>query len=347
MPNPAESLEGKVLDGSWIVGPLIPKTGKDTGGNFSQSYVASALDGRKAFVKALDFTRAFNAGADLTQVLQHVTQSFNYEVDMLNFCGTKGMDRVVRAISSGMIIIDSTPMGQVPYLVFEAAERDVRKHLDIGVNDTEMAWKLRVLHHITTGLRQLHGADVVHQDLKPSNVLIFEGSSTERVSKLADLGRALRSGVYAPHDAYDWAGDPAYQSPESLYGFIDPNWHTRRIGYDLYLLGSLCSFLFQRTTANAALMSFLPLQFHPGNWNGDFTTVLPYLQNAFSQAMCVFTNGLHPKLAADLVPVYRMLCEPDPKRRGSPEQKINKVALDRFVTRFDLMASRASVGRYR
>jgi serine/threonine protein kinase len=339
-------LEGLLLDNKWTVGALISKTIKDTGGNFSQSYVATDAQGNRVFVKALDFSRAFGAGGNITQVLQHVTESFNYEVGMLEFCATKGMDRVVRAISSGTVIIDTTPLGQVPYLVFEAADRDVRKHLDFSSNLTDVEWKLRVLHHISTGLKQLHGSDIVHQDLKPSNVLMFDGLTTKGVSKLADLGRASRSGLYCPFDTLDWAGDPAYASPEAMYGYIDVDWHRRRIGYDIYLLGSLCSFLFLRTTSNAALIAHLPLQFHPGNWNGTFDDVVTYLQDAFASATESFASQLSPQLREDLIPVYKMLCDPDPRRRGFPGQSLNRVALERFITKFDVMARKASIGRY-
>lgn len=345
--NPAERLEGLLLDSKWTVGALIPKATKDTGGNFSQSYVATDAQGRRAFVKALDFSRAFSTGGNITLILQHVTESFNYEVEMLEFCAAKGMDRVVRAISSGTVIIDTTPLGQVPYLIFEAADRDVRKHLDISSNLTGIEWKLRALHHISTGLKQLHGSDIVHQDLKPSNVLMFDSLAREQVSKLADLGRASRSGTYCPFDTLGWAGDPAYAAPEAMYGYTDLDWHRRRIGYDIYLLGSLCSFLFLRTTSNAALICHLPLQFHPGNWGGTFEEVIPYLQDAFASAVETFASQLSQALREDLVPVYKMLCDPDPRRRGFRGQSPNGVALERFITRFDVMARKAAIGKYK
>jgi serine/threonine protein kinase len=208
MPNPAEKLEGLMLNGDWRVGPLQTRGPMATGGNFSQSYKATHSDGRVAFVKALDFHRAFKKGADPTKVLQRVTEEFNFEVTMLEFCARKRMDRVVRAIESGTADVDSSVLGQVPYLIFEAADRDVRSHLDDAANSATCAWKLRSLHHVTTGLKQLHAVEVVHQDLKPSNVLIFNANSKSEVSKIADLGRASRSDGYSPFDHMDWAGDP-------------------------------------------------------------------------------------------------------------------------------------------
>ena len=97
------------------------------------------------------------------------------------------MDRVVRALDSGSITVDpSIPFTNVPYLIFEAADADIRLHLDTSSAST-IAWRLRALHHIATGLKQLHGADIAHQDIKPSNILVFVLESLSTVSKVADL----------------------------------------------------------------------------------------------------------------------------------------------------------------
>jgi serine/threonine protein kinase len=318
-----------------------------TGGNFSQSYRATHPDGRKAFVKALDFQKAFTKGADFTKVLQQVTEEFNFEVHMVEFCAKKRMDRIVRAIESGTADVDSSVLGQVPYLIFEAADRDVRSHLDHPSTGPSVAWKLRSLHHVTTGLKQLHAVDVVHQDLKPSNVLVFNASSDERVSKIADLGRASRSDGHSPFDHLDWAGDPKYAPPEVHYSFIDPDWHRRRIAYDLYMLGSLISFLFVRTTATAALWQSLDNAFWPPHWAGSFDEVMPYLDHAFAKVINDFKLRLPSALAEDLIPPYTQLCQPDPRKRGYPGQALNRVALERFITKFDVMARKAEIGKYR
>jgi eukaryotic-like serine/threonine-protein kinase len=346
MPNPSEKFEGLVLKGGWKVGPLLPRSPIATGGNFSQSYRAIHEDGRVAFVKALDFHRAFRPGTNQTQVLQQVTELFNFEVKMLEFCAQKRLDKIVRAIEHGEVCVDNSILGTVPYLVFEAADCDVRSHLDDPHQGKELAWKLRSLHHITTGLKQLHGVEVAHQDLKPSNVLVFKVQSRERESKIADLGRASRSNDHSPFDHMDWPGDPNYKPPEVLYSFMDTDWHKRRIAYDLYMLGSLMSFMLIRTTANAALLQALNNPFWPQHWLGTFDEVLPYLNHAFAAATGDFKAQLHPQLAEDLLPTYTYLCQPDPRKRGYPGQQLNSVALERFISKFDALARRADTGRY-
>lgn len=346
MANPAEQFEGLVLEGGWSVGPLLTRSPMATGGNFSQSYRATNRDGRVAFVKALDFHRAFTRGCDQTQVLQSVTEQFNFEVRMLDFCASKRLDRVVRAIASGTADVDDTVLGRVPYLIFEAADRDIRSQLDSPQPHNRLPWKLRSLHHITTGLKQLHNIEVAHQDLKPSNVLVFKADSKAQISKIADLGRASRSDSYSPFDHMDWPGDPNYKPPEVQYGFIESDWHRRRIACDLYMLGSLLSFMFIRTTANAALLQSLENAFWPQHWIGTFEEVLPYLNHAFAATVNDLKNEIPTSLENDLIPVYSQLCQPDPRRRGYPGQPLNKVSLERYITKFDVMARKAEIGKY-
>jgi serine/threonine protein kinase len=112
-----------------------------------------------------------------------MTAAYLFECAVLKRCGERNLDRVVRAITSGTITINEpSANGVVEYLIFELADGDVRSHLRFSA-DFDLAWRLRCLHHIATGLKQLHGCGIAHQDLKPSNVLVFAGTT----SKLSDL----------------------------------------------------------------------------------------------------------------------------------------------------------------
>ena len=344
--NPANQLEGLSLQGGWTVGPLEVRAANSTGGNFSTSYRLKNKDGRGAYLKALDLTTAFASGGDFTRVVQSVTEHFNFERDMLAFCEQKRMDRVVRAMDSGTIVVDNSPMGKVPYLIFEEADRDIRSQMDKPGQDSQLAWKLRSLHHISVGLKQLHGSDIAHQDVKPSNVFIFRAEAENRISKIGDLGRVSKIGLYSPFDVLEWPGDRHYAPPEIQFSFIHPDFNIRRIGADVYLLGSMISFLLTRTTAVASLFRSLPSQFLPGHWSGSFDDVLPHLQNAFAQTAGEFATQIPKSLELELLPIYRYLCEPDPRKRGYPGVPMNKISLERIVTRLDVIARKAEVGKY-
>lgn len=91
----------------------------------------------------------------------------------------------------------------------QPADGDVRNHLAVA-EKIELAWLLRSLHHVATGLYQLHSARVAHQDLKPSNILVFD----KKLSKVSDLGSASIREVPSPRDEAPFAGDSTYAPPE-------------------------------------------------------------------------------------------------------------------------------------
>jgi serine/threonine protein kinase len=225
----------------------------------------------------------------------------------------------------------------------ECADGDIRTRLHL-LGQLELAWKLRSLHHIATGLYQLHGQTIAHQDVKPSNILVFDGTT----SKIADLGCASIRGRDCPRDDRAFAGDPAYAPIEALYGYRDPEWSVRRQGCDLWHLGSMVVFLFTGLTMNSLVLEELPGNLRPNNWTGTFVEGLPYVVDAFDRA--VDTLGRHVvdcKLRDALQEIVRQLCSPDPNLRGHPltrGQLGNPFSLERYVSWFDLLARRAEIG---
>lgn len=107
------------------------------------------------------------------------------------------------------------------------------------------------------------------------------------------------------------------------------------------------SFMLVRTTANASLLQALDNRFWPQHWSGTFEDVLPYLNHAFAFTARDLEAQLPQALAQDILPIYNQLCEPDPRKRGFPGQLLNKIALERYITKFDVIARKADIGRYR
>jgi serine/threonine protein kinase len=186
---PSECLKGLTLDGDWIVGEIIHRNPHSTGGNFSTGYQVERSK-QKAFLKAIDFSRAFQA-QDMSRALQDLTSEFNFERDLLQKCRDRNMDKIVTPICSGEVKVSGFGLGleRVPYIIFELADRDIR--CEKISNSLSISFILRSLHHICVGLKQLHSSGIAHQDLKPSNVLIFNGSGKIN-SKIGDLGSCIR-----------------------------------------------------------------------------------------------------------------------------------------------------------
>lgn len=334
--KPSEMLLGKRLNNRWTVIKQVTKKKNATGGNFSTGYIVQDDAGQKGFLKAMDYTDAFHS-ANTPLMLQMMTQAYLFEKQICEQCKTKKMQRVVHAIDSGSINPQPThSANKVEFLIFELAKEDIRTHLDTMAK-LDHAFILRTLRQVATGIQQLHNAWMAHQDLKPSNVLVF---AADTGSKIADLGRAWSRDLQSPYDGVDFAGDPTHGPIEAYYNYSDGDIQTKKFGADFYMLGSLIVFLFSRVTTNALFEKYLAVEHQPHQWGGTYPEVMPYLNDAFSKALAEFSGILPDYLRADLCEMVTQLCDPDPAKRGprSPFGIANSPSLQRYISKFDLLA---------
>src|SRR5688500_2118674 len=91
---PATRLLGAKLAGGWTVTKKLERPPNATGGQFSAGYEVENEDGRRGFLKALDFSAAFD-NPDPARELQAMTTAFNFERDLLERCKAKRLDKVV------------------------------------------------------------------------------------------------------------------------------------------------------------------------------------------------------------------------------------------------------------
>jgi eukaryotic-like serine/threonine-protein kinase len=344
----AELLLGRTVENGWRVVEEYAKAPGATGGNFSFCYIVEHPDGRRAFLKALDFAAA-GMSTDPARTLQALTQAFNFERDLLERCRERRMDRVVRVIEDGRVqVAEATGFNFTQYLIFELSEGDIRKYLATA-GPFNVAWTLRMLHHVATGLDQLHRARIAHQDLKPSNVLLFDAGTD---SKLADVGRASCKDLPAPHDGFKIAGDPSYAPPEQLYNDTPLDWNGRRTACDAYHLGSLAMFAFTGVGCSAAWGQRLRAEHHWTRWGGAYIDVLPYVRAAFEDAIQEFHSSLGASpFAESLTRIVRQLCEPDPALRGHPRTRAQRhgdpYRLERYINELNVLARSAAAGIFR
>jgi serine/threonine protein kinase len=259
-------------------------------------------------------------------------------------------------LDEGEEIVDGYTIPNVPYLIFEMADGDIRSHLKFN-KDLEVSWKLKSLHDVSLGLQQLHGVKIGHQDLKPSNVLLYEDGLA---SKIGDLGRSLCEDIEAPHDDGGFVGDFKYAPPEFLYNYKEPDFNLRIKATDLYLFGSLVVFYFTGVTMNSLLSKNLSPEFRWNNWRGSFYEVSDYLINGYYKALKEFKNSIEDsEISLALVEIVEYCCFPIPSRRGHPKTirtsldkdgnlkpKFNQYSLERVVSRLDLL-KRKSVFKFK
>ena len=192
--SPAAKLEGLTLTSGWRITGRIEELPGGTGGSFSCQYTVEK-NGRQAFLKALDYSKAEQIaeelGVDQLVALQSLVEAYNFERNLLYECAQKRMDRVVIALEDGSIRVDKGIFGTVFYLIFEAADGDIRRHLAIA-EKVELAWILRCLHHVSTGLYQLHSARGAQPRISSPRTYLYS-SETSRRSRIWGAPRSKES----------------------------------------------------------------------------------------------------------------------------------------------------------
>lgn len=351
--NAANSLLGTTLTNGWkVIKKLEPKEGA-TGGFFSVCYIVNNGE-QDAFLKALNFQAFFQLfkGRPIVEILNEQTNAYKYERDLLLRCKNNRLSKVSMVLDEGEEIIDGFTIPNVPYLIFEMAEGDVRSHMNFS-KDVEIAWKLQSLHNVAVGLKQLHSVEIGHQDLKPSNILLFEDGV---VSKIGDLGRSLCADIEAPHEnGGDFPGDISYAPPEFLYRYIDPDWNFRVRSTDMYLFGSVITFYFSGLNMTALIGKNLDPQFRWDYWRGTYSDVKDYLVDAFYKAIKEFKSIISDnELGNELASVIEYCCFPIPIKRGHPKAisssldkegnrktYANQFDFQRVVSKFDVLSKKA------
>ena len=350
MSRPSEQLKGYVLNGWTVVEPIMRYPGQ-TGAQFSVGYIVEK-NGTKAFLKAMDYGRAVRA-KDPTSELQKITAAIVFERDILIACAAQSLSKVVRLLDHGSAYLtghENNLMALVQYFVFELAEGDVRKYVNLG-SDIDAVWTLKAMHQTAIALNQLHSIGAVHQDLKPSNVLTMRASNASTASnlKLADLGcGATRRGPINPRSEWVVAGDPDYAPLEALYSYTPADWVDRREACDAYLLGSMLSYFFCGIGMTQSVVLHLDTSLYPSQWKGNYADLMPMLNNAHAKAVEDVSTHFPKAINLELKRILLELTMPDPHVRGDPKARSltgRPVGLDRYISRFNRLSMSTALRR--
>ena len=254
------------------------------------------------------------------------------------------MTKVVTPLDVGVIetAVRQAPLNRVYYVIFEMADADLRVQF---LEQKVVSWcnLLSSLHHTVLGVYQLHRGGIVHQDIKPSNVLYFKSD----VSKIADLGRVTDKEGTSPFSNVPFTGDPRYAPMEVRYGEVGVDFVDRRLS-DLYMVGSLIyqmitgadisTHLYVETKLIAPNLTMLPFQDALAFYNSAFISIL----NRFEEGARV---ELGDSIAMELKVVVHELCNPDPLQRGNKikTNKIQRLSMERYVGKMASILRKAKV----
>lgn len=130
-------------------------------------------------------------------------------------------------------ILDYGSADGLPYLVMEYVHgRSLREVMNLRI-PMPLAVLGDMALNILNPLAHLHGAGMVHRDLKPGNLLVFP---PWRV-KIADFGLARFRDTVSTHGRFRVSGTPGYMAPEQLMGLeADPRTDLFAVGVILYEL---------------------------------------------------------------------------------------------------------------
>jgi len=333
----ASRLEGKVI-GRWKVIDKLKKTEHDNSGFWSTCYTVQDGEGRLAFMKTYNYYYAFGNKSASADALKFMTENFTYERDLLQFCAEHNMRRVVTAVDSGEYH-EPNEIVPVPYLVFEIAQGSLKTHK--AMSNPDLAWKLKAFHGVLAGVSQLHGKKIAHQDIKPSNILIFG----ENFSKISDLGSATK----LENESTNWTqlghcGDMSYAPIELLYGYFNPDWATRRFGADLFMLGGILTYMITGTNFLALMHQRIPEDQRYYNFGGTFEQVKPFLLKAYVETLDEIRPLIPASIQNELIEIIAQLCYPIPEERGNPRslRRIMPYSLERYISIIDRLSKKVA-----
>lgn len=344
-----ENLEGTKLENGWVVTNRVNLTSASTGGAFSYGYEVENDDGRSGFLKAFDISVFFRDPSKALESFAIAANAYLFERNLLQRCQELRIKNIVQALDSGQVN-DQDIAKTLFYIIFELAECDARIQLS-RFDRKDFKWMVTALHDITLALAGLHAQKIYHQDLKPSNVLVFDGGQH---NKVADLGRSHASGVDSPHYHMLVAGLKAYAPPELMYHAVRTDLISKD-RCDLYQIGSMILFLFTGAMATPRLMEILKPEYRYHLWTGNYEDVLPYLVEAHTQTCSELEAQLlldiephfYSKIGAPLLDMYRALASPDPLLRGDRKFRTAKYmssnSLQPYVSRLDHMRKNVAI----
>ncbi|HEX8240491.1 MAG TPA: serine/threonine-protein kinase [Allosphingosinicella sp.] len=158
--------------------------------------------------------------------------------------------------------------------------------------------KIRLMEQLATGLADLQQAEIVHNDIKPANILVYR-SGRDAVAKYTDFGLAFKQGTTPVG-----GGTVLYMAPELINDFGRPSFNkTPSAKTDVYSLGIVFHEILQGSHPFADLLP-----------TGD---IGKGLAGYFRTKDTIDFRGAREPLDAGIVDLVQRMCSRDPENRPS------------------------------
>ena len=173
---------------------------------------------------------------------------FLEEINALNIAKQNNYNNIVRIEFDGLIEVEGE---KFPYFVMEKADTDLKEYIQSNTEFDEQE-RFKICLEVMFAVKQLHGKEIYHRDIKPDNILLFNtGEEGKSVWKISDLGLIGRGGTRASVDQIgEKIGPFGWLSPEAANKFLTEKLN---LGFDckidnesdIFQLGKLFWFVYQ------------------------------------------------------------------------------------------------------
>lgn len=322
-------LSGKTING-WSIGNVVNRFGSleyKQGERCTIDYEVSC-DSTTAYMSVLDYERLHTIKlpdfVKRSEYIAMATSSFSYEGTLSQYCTKRHITNVVKVLDFGDFEIDGFLIPTVSYIIYEIKNKDVLKSMEFvkkvsfSASVKTLAEKLKSLHGVTVGLKQLHQNNITHQNICPINIQIDKDAS-----KISNLANAVcfdpELGFPIGYKSYN--GDWSYAPPEAFFAVKQNEEKETMFQIDNYMLGSLVVFYLTGVSLNSLIDYYLGKSvYNLACENRLFESVLPDILNAYDKSLQIIKGSIPLKdLQDDIMLLIESLTFPDPKRRGHPK----------------------------
>ena len=318
---------------------------------------------RKGFMKVLDFEYCHNkqlpVGEKRSEFIERMTSTFNYEEKIAAICAGSHMANVIHYLDSGEVEFSGYFIGTVSFIVFESSEGNIKSYLDFSPKVDEasslkvLIEKLKAIHQVACGVKQLHSKSIAYHNLTPDNIEVFENSSLFKLSNLHHT-RSQIPDIPSPESYTLFNGDWTFAPPEAFFPYRLPKKEESYYQIDTFMLGNLL--VYYLTSLNlTGLISYNLLPNSLKDWasqGATFEEVLPDIVNAYHKSLSSIKYQIVlEEIREPLINLIGYLCYPDPAKRGHPgnfKENMSNSDLQRVITKLNVIYSDActALSRY-
>lgn len=352
-----KDLSGKNI-GGWTVGRIIPNS--DSTAKYALFYEVER-DGARAIMKVLNYERCLNTtdydGAkDQAELMSREAGAFHFETQLAQQCAGCHMGNVIRYLDSGDLKLPDYTVQSVLFIVYEQSEGKIGDFLkfssktDFVVDLGMLVDKLKSLHQVTKGVRQLHTNLIAHHNITPQTIEVFDANSVYKVGGL-QKSRTRQAVLNSPVSAKLFDGDYTYAPPEAYFGYKVSEEMSSYYQIDTYMLGNLIVYYLSSMNLTTLINRKCPYSLIEWASKGaEYKSVLPDILKAFYEAIEEIKESIcEEELQEPIASIIEGLCHPDPEKRGYPGgfSKVQANAdLQRVLTRLDVLYKRAQLLLY-